>query len=528
MKKDLLTIIARYSNMNEKDQKIALDKLLQDPKSITYAYDSFDSAFIRGAIDKCISLSSLMAAMLKKKAQSDSLSAYLQETNNSSLIKALSLSSPKLRKNVARVMGALNDKTYSPLLVSALNKETQQYVRPSLVQAIGSIGEKSSIEFLEKLYDKIDKNATDKNKANEIQALSVAIMKNEKFECPTFTGLDSKKEIVLRTMPGYAFDLKDHLLKLGYEATTSNKNDQDVMIMTDKIESIFDIRTFSDLYFLVGRKIPLNGKSIYSALAKFGLISFLKQTHTDFNKMYYRIEIPGTSITQKTRSEYIKEISLQINKMPGIHDNPYNYQFELLIEPYSRSCDIYINLKTIKDSRFDYRVNTLPASINPYIAAIVSQYIKKYAKNTSKVLDPFCGTGTMLIERAQAAPYSTLNGVDIKNKAIEFATENSDKAGLPIEYTNSDILRYKPNTKYTEVLSNMPFGNRVGTHAANIEIYEGFFKSVKNYLEADAILALYTMEGKLLETTAQKYNFEIIEKHKMYAGGLRPTLYILK
>lgn len=528
MKKELLTIIARYSNMNEKDQKIALEKLMQDPKSVTYAYDSFDAAFIRGAIDKCVSLTSLMAAMLKKKAQRDSLTAYLEETNNSSLIKALSLSSPKLRKNTARVMSALNDEAYSPLLISALKKETQQYVRPSLVQAIGSIGESNSIKLLEELYEKADKDATDKNKINEIQALSVAIMKNEKFVPPTFTGLDSKKEVVLRTMPGYAFDLKDHLIKLGYEATTSNKNDQDVMVVTDKIESLFNIRTFSDLYFLVARKIPLNGRSIYSALTEFGLIPFLKQTHADFNKMYYRIEIPGTSITQKTRSEYIKNISFQINKMPGIHDNPYNYQFELLIEPYSRSCDIYINLKTIKDDRFDYRVNTLPASISPYIAAIVSEYIKKYAKSTSKVLDPFCGTGTMLIERAKAAPYSNLSGVDIKNKAVEFATENSDKAGLSIEYTNSDILKYKPNMKYTEVLSNMPFGNRVGTHTANIEIYEGFFKSVKNYLEKDAILALYTMEGKLLESTAQKNNFQIIEKHKMYAGGLRPTLYILK
>jgi len=529
MNNELITIIARYGSMNEQSRAKAVQTLLEDTKSITYVYNSFDSAIVRGAIDKCVSLTSLMCALLKKKAQKNSLNEYLSETNNASLLKALSLSSPKLRKNAARIMGLLKEEAYAPLLVSALNRETQNYVRPSIIQAIGSIGEKTSIELLKELYNASDKTAEDKNKADELRSLKNALLKNETINAYEFSGLKSIREIVLRTMPGFALKLKDQLNKLGYDAHTTKNNDQDVTVVTNNITEIFKIRTFSSLYFLVERKVDLNGKAVFAALSRFGLTSFLKETHvTNFEKIYYRIEIPGTSITQQKRSEYIKEISSYINTMPDIEDNPFNYQFELLIETYSRSCDIYINLKTIKDTRFDYRKNTLPASISPYIAAIVAEYIKKYASPSSNILDPFCGTGTMLIERSKSAPYSRLNGVDIKKKAIDFAVENSKLAGINVEYILSDILRYNPKIKYNEIISNMPFGNRVGTHDANIEIYKGFFKSVKSYLADNAILALYTMEGKLLEATASKNGLRIIEKHKMYAGGLKPTLYILK
>lgn len=529
MKNDIISIIARYNNLDEKSKISAMETLTKDPESIIFAYKSFDAALVRGAIDKSISLSTLICALIKKKAQKESLEAYLNANSNSSLIKALSSSSPKLRKNAARIMGALKDKKYASMLALTLEKETQLIIRPFIISALGSIGEENSIKILRALYDSKNKVTTDKHELEELNALKDALLKNETIPPLTFLGLKSKREIVLRTMPGFAFELKDQLKELGEDAKTTSQNDQDVILFSDDIQKLYSLRTFSDMYFIVGRKIPFTGKAVLSVLEKFDIVSFLKETHgNDLEKMYYRIEIPGTKITQKQRSEYIHDITSNINKLPLLQDNPYNYQFEILIEPFSRSCDVYINLKTIKDDRFNYRLNTLPASINPYIAAIVAQYIKKYSSKDAKVLDPFCGTGTILVERAKAAPYDSLYGVDIKQNAIDFATENAKAADILINYIHSDIQKFVSNVTFNEIISNMPFGNRVGNHKANIQIYEGFFGNINHYLSKNAFLALYTMEGTLLESVADKNGFNIIEKHKMYAGGLRPTLYILK
>lgn len=529
MKNDIISIIARYNNLDEKAKINAMETLTKEPESIILAYKSFDAAFVRGAIDKSLSLSTLICALIKKKAQKESLEAYLNVSSNSSLVKTLSSSSPKLRKNAARIMGALKDKKYASMLTLALEKETQLIVRPFIISALGLIGEETSIKALKALYDSKNKITTEKHELEELNALKDALLKNETLPTLSFLGLKQKKEIVLRTMPGFAFELKNQLIELGEDAKTTNQNDQDVIVFSDDILKLFSLRTFSDMYFIVGRKIPFTGKAVLSALEKYDIVSFLKETHdNDLEKMYYRIEIPGTKITQKQRSEYIQDIASNINKLPLLQDNPYNYQFEILIEPFSRSCDVYINLKTIKDDRFSYRKNSLPASINPYIAAIIAQYIRKYSSKDAKVLDPFCGTGTMLIERAKAASYESLYGVDIKQNAIDFATENTIAAGIHINYIHSDIQKYVSYVTFNEIISNMPFGNRVGNHTANVQIYQGFFDNIKHYLSKDAFLALYTMEGTLLESTADKNGFNIIEKHKMYAGGLRPTLYILK
>ena len=68
-------------------------------------------------------------------------------------------------------------------------------------------------------------------------------------------------------------------------------------------------------------------------------------------------------------------------------------------------CGVFIKLYSFKDNRFDYREKVLPTSINPVTAAIIMKSISKWLKPNAKVIDPFCGTGTMLIERAKSKEF---------------------------------------------------------------------------------------------------------------------------
>ena len=53
-----------------------------------------------------------------------------------------------------------------------------------------------------------------------------------------------------------------------------------------------------------------------------------------------------------------------------------------------------------------------------HLAAIMLNEVSKYLKENSSILDPFCGTGTMLIERSYLSSCK-LYGVDINKEAIE-------------------------------------------------------------------------------------------------------------
>ena len=70
----------------------------------------------------------------------------------------------------------------------------------------------------------------------------------------------------------------------------------------------------------------------------------------------------------------------------------------------------------------------MAASIAPVNAALAVELARPYLRENGQVLDPFCGVGTMLTERAKALPAHDLYGVDIYRDAIEKARRNAENA----------------------------------------------------------------------------------------------------
>ena len=53
----------------------------------------------------------------------------------------------------------------------------------------------------------------------------------------------------------------------------------------------------------------------------------------------------------------------------------------------------------------------------------LAKLAQPYLKANAQVLDPFCGVGTMLIERNKLAPANPMYGIDIFGEAIDKAME---------------------------------------------------------------------------------------------------------
>jgi len=63
------------------------------------------------------------------------------------------------------------------------------------------------------------------------------------------------------------------------------------------------------------------------------------------------------------------------------------------------SCFPVLSFHTLPDKRFVYRKNAIAASIHPSAAALMMELASPYLKEDAQIMDPFCGVGTMLIER---------------------------------------------------------------------------------------------------------------------------------
>src|SRR5687767_7101984 len=88
----------------------------------------------------------------------------------------------------------------------------------------------------------------------------------------------------------------------------------------------------------------------------------------------------------------------------------------------------------------DYLKCTTASSLNPAIAYALN-YLAGFDEG-DRILDPCCGTGTVLIERLLIKP-ATCIGVDINPQTLECAKENIQAANVQVELKHGDVQEVK-------------------------------------------------------------------------------------
>lgn len=102
------------------------------------------------------------------------------------------------------------------------------------------------------------------------------------------------------------------------------------------------------------------------------------------------------------RSKFAKKVASKLEELTAhkLRNSTSHYEFEIrMIEGKSGDYYLLVKLNTIVDRRFSYREEFIPTSIKPVNAALLVELAKDYMIPDAQILDPFCGVGTMLIER---------------------------------------------------------------------------------------------------------------------------------
>lgn len=451
-------------------------------------------------------------------------------------------SDPKVRKNVCGIIGEIGDSKYLEDLYSAYSSEEQLFVKSSYILAIGNCGGVSDAEKLKSIFEELiikekaskDKNLVAKDEKHineEKRALTRAIAKLSPPKPHKFTGFKNPVPMVLTTMNDHfqitLMDLKEKSIK----GTTMTEG---IYIEEKDLKKVYECRTFYELLFPLEScsNLELNYKVVADKIIKTNIISFLNQCHAgDSNTpFWYRVEFKTTDHSRE-RSEFVKNLFRELDEISGgnLKNSPSSYEIEIRIIEKNNLCSAFIKLYTIKDNRFDYREKALAASINPVTAAIVMKNIEKWLKPNAKVIDPFCGAGTMLIERAKLKDFKSLTGVDIFSTGIAYAEVNSYLANVNIELKCEDILEFYSRDRFDEMISNMPFESKSGVSSFNTRLYSEFINRIPSIVRPGGMVFLYTVEKNLLkESLIDNKYLKIIDTIKIESGGLIPHVFVIR
>ncbi len=458
-----------------------------------------------------------MARAVKKKQYRDFVNENIGQTREI-LYDLLNSDKPKVRKNMARLLGALGVHEDDSALINALECETQAFVIPSIILALGALSTIRAYHAL-KSYDIPE--CEQKHKKEIESALETAISSMTQVGVHTFKGLDREYEVVVRGADYLAQSVAEELKELGYKPYGVFFDT--CHVTTNNLEGIYTARTMRETLLPLAIDVPFKPEDIARA-AKKHFSRILKAVHTGEGLFGYRIEIKG----ECDRGTFAKTIAKSLND-GFIVNNTSSYEAELRVEQQENgNANVFVRLITVPDERFSYRKGTVPASMLPSTAAAILRYAKQYLKEDGRVLDPCCGSGTFLFEREKFMKCHAV-GCDISDKAIAIARENALCGKSKAKFVANDLSRFVADRKFDEVISNLPFGNRVGTHKDNEKLYETLLNKLPEWLTDNGVAILYTMEFTLLKRLVRENKrLKLVSQAKTGAGGLMPGIFIIK
>ena len=119
-----------------------------------------------------------------------------------------------------------------------------------------------------------------------------------------------------------------------------------------------------------------------------------------------------------------------------------------------------------------------------------------------------------------------LYGSDISADAIKKAKTNLQNALIKATLAVKNITDFK--TPCDEIISNLPYGLRVGSHQGNFEVYKALIFACEKYLSSGGYAFLYTADKKLLRDLIKRSKLNLVDELSLTSGGLFCSLFIIK
>lgn len=419
------------------------------------------------------------------------------EAVHGKLVEFLQHEDAKVRKNAALLLGEIDTANGLDELWTAYSKEQTLFVKSAYLLAMEQMNCGKYFDQLKEAYQHLCtmeiKEEEKKHFQEEIKVLERILRVLEGKKKHRFADYDREVEVLLVTNSKYR-EVTASQIKNGKTTLVP----AGVKVITSDIRELLDIRTFRELLFLfdASRHITPDPEQIADEVCKSGLLPLLEELHKSPAPFYFRLNVRN-QMEEKNRGAFIRKIAAAIEEKSGrmLINSADNYEMELRLNANSDGTLFpCVKLYTLQMNRFAYRKNAIAASIQPSTAALLMKLAQPYLKEKAQILDPFCGVGTMLIERDMLVETGDMYATDTFGEAILKGRENADAAGMDIHFINRNIFDFKHRYLFDEIVTNMPV--RVSNFKEEQEqLYARFFEKSSQLLKRDGMIIMYSNES---------------------------------
>lgn len=175
----------------------------------------------------------------------------------------------------------------------------------------------------------------------------------------------------------------------------------------------------------------------------------------------------------------------------------------------------------------EYKVAHRPGSLRASVAAAMGWLSQPGADDC--VVDPMCGAGTILIERAHLGRYVMLAGFDRDPDAIAAAHENIGPRYRPLGLAQGDALRLPlGDGAATHLVTNLPWGTKYGSHGENRRLYPRLIEEFARVVRPGGRLVMLTAERMLMREVANRGFVRVESVRRVMILGAPAVIYLCR
>ena len=447
---------------------------------------------------------------LKQKLKEDgALEEYLSMTEDDELIASfLQDADAKTRKNAAQTLGLLKSQESLDALWEAYEREQTLFVKSAYLLAMKELNYKAYKEALQKRFEALrayePKEEEKKHVQEELHALFQLVYGLADQKRHRFTGMEEPCDFILTTMKNYQ-EVTKKQVKTGASRTFS----LGVQVKDGLIAEAYGIRTFQELLIpvkmdkasdAVQKEGGLAPEQLAEQLAGSMFLEQLEAMHEGKPPFAFRAEVKG-GMDKEEKNQFVKRFAAELERQSGfaLYNDAGNYEVELcLIQKASGGFLPCMKLYTIPKKRFAYRRYTTATSMAPSLAALLVELSGEHQYENAQVLDAFCGTATLLIERIYRRPVRSAYGLDTYGEAIRGARENAAIAHMDIHFVQRDALDFTHAYLFDEIWADMPVNGKK-ERSEQDRFYQVFFERMQDLLKPHGRMFLYCNENGLVK-----------------------------
>jgi tRNA (guanine6-N2)-methyltransferase len=175
----------------------------------------------------------------------------------------------------------------------------------------------------------------------------------------------------------------------------------------------------------------------------------------------------------------------------------------------------------------EYKAAHRPASLRASSAAALAWLSEP--RDDDDVLDPFCGAGTILIERAHLGRYAMLLGSDRDAAALAAARVNVGARYKPIQLENWDAGALPlGDASVNKIVTNLPWGLRYGSHGENRKLYPIWMREFARVLKTGGVVVMLTAEWRLMRELERTRKFAPSKIIRVSVLGKPAAIYVCR